>query len=399
MLSIDTIQKNKDKIKGADKILNLDEQRRKLTQEVQNLREERNVTAKAKDVERGKKIKEDLKVKENKLVELEKDLNTLLYSIPNIPLDNVPVGDEKNNKVLRTEGTPRVFDFTPLDHVELGEQLDIIDMKRAAKVSGARFAYFKNEGALLEFALLQYAVQTLVKKGFTPIIPPVLINKEITNTLGYWQHGSEEFYLTDNMYLIGTGEHAVVPMHKDETLDEKDLPKRYVAFSSCFRREAGSYGRDTKGILRMHQFDKVEMVVFCKPEDDERERKNLLNLAENFLKELELPYQVVQLAAGDLALPSAETIDLETWIPSQKKYRETHSISTTTDFQARRLKIKYRQGDKKEFVHILNGTAIAMSRTPLAILENHQQKDGSVLIPKALRPYTGFDKISSSTVK
>lgn len=367
--------------------------RNQLIQEVQKLNEERNKIAKERDVEKGRQIKEQLKVKETELKQVEEQYNETLNSLPNTPLDTVPKGDASHNKILRQEGKPTKFDFKVKDHLELGETLDIIDMKRAAKVSGARFAYYKNEGALLEWALLQYAIQTLVKEGFTPIIPPVLIKNEITQGLGYWQ-GSEDYFKTDDYYLIGTGEHAVVPMHKDEILDEKNLPKRYAAFSSCFRREAGSYGKDTRGIFRMHQFDKVEMVVFCKPEDDEKERKNLLRLAERFLKELELPYQVVQLASGDLSFPAAETIDLETWIPSQEKYRETHSVSTTTDFQARRLNIKYRSGDKKEFVHILNGTAIPMSRIPLAILENHQQKDGSIFIPKALRPYTGFDEIS-----
>lgn len=373
-------------------MLNLDEQRRKLASEVQALNEQRNKYAKEKNIEKGKEIKESLKQKEEQLKQVETELNALLYSIPNISLPGVPQGNASKNKVLRKVGEAKKLNFKPKDHVELGELLDIIDIPRAAKVSGARFAYLKNQGALLEWALLQYSVQRLVKEGFTPIIPPALIKKEITHGLGYWQ-GSEDYFKVEDHYLIGTGEHAVVPLHKDEVLNEKELPKRYVAFSSCYRREAGSYGKDTKGIFRMHQFDKVEMVVFCKPEDDDKERKNLLSLAEKFMRELELPYQVVQLASEDLSFPAAETIDLETWIPSQNKYRETHSISTTTNYQSRRLNIKYRSGDKKEYVHILNGTAIPMSRIPLAILENHQQKDGSVLIPKALQPFIGFDRI------
>ena len=258
----------------------------------------------------------------------------------------------------------------------------------------------KNEGALLELALIQFAMDKLIKEGFIPIFPPMLIRGEITNELGYWNgENSNNYYLVNNyeehpFYLIGTAEHSIVPMHKDETFEEKDLPKRYIAFSSSFRREAGTYGKDTRGILRVHQFDKVEMVSFVKPENDEKERKKILSIAESLVNDLDLPYQVVQLASGDLAFPSAETIDIETWMPSQNKYRETHSISTTTDFQSRRLNIKYKEGAEKKFVHILNGTAFAIGRTIIAILENYQQKDRSVLIPKILQKYLNKEKIT-----
>ena len=231
----------------------------------------------------------------------------------------------------------------------------------------------------------------------------------MTEGLGYWQAGgNENYYLVsdyekenegkekDNpLYLIGTAEHAIVPMHKDEIFDEKDLPKRYVGFSSAFRREAGTYGKDTRGIVRVHQFDKIEMVAFVRQEDEKEEGKKLLSLAESFMNDLDLPYQVVQLASEDLAFPTAETIDIETWMPSQNKYRETHSISTTTDFQSRRLNIKYKDGDKKKFVHILNGTAFAVGRTIIAILENYQKEDGSILIPKILQKYLHSEKITS----
>ena len=236
----------------------------------------------------------------------------------------------------------------------------------------------------------------------------MLIKKEITNGLGYWHGGGNEnyYFVKDyekikqgkerelDLYLVGTGEHSVVPMHSGEVLEEKDLPRRYVAFSSCFRREAGSYGKDTRGILRVHQFDKVEMVSITTPEEDEKEHLKLLSYAETLVKELGLSYQVVELASGDMGFPTAKTYDIETWIPSQDKYRETHSISTTTDYQARRLDIKYRTKDGNKYVHVLNGTALAIGRTIIAILENYQQKDGSVVVPKVLQKYCGFEKIS-----
>ena len=275
--------------------------------------------------------------------------------------------------------------------------------------------FLKNEGVLLEFALIQFVVEKLTQEGFTPLIPPVLIRREITDGLGYWQAGGNEnyYFVRDyelsedeqvkslDLYLSGTGEHSTVPMHKDEVFAEKDLPKRYVIFSSCFRREAGTYGKDTRGIFRVHQFDKVEMVSFVKPEDDRKEREKLLFLVEKMMQDLGLPYQLVRLASGDLGFPSAETVDIETWIPSQKKYRETHSISTTTDFQARRLNIKFQEGNEKKFVHILNGTAFAIGRTIIAILENYQEKDGSVIIPKILQKYlpAGRQVIGKTVIK
>ena len=330
----------------------------------------------------------------------------MLYRVPNPPLEDVPVGDETHNKVLKIVGELPKFKFTPKDHVEIGEDLGIIDIPRAAKVSGTRFAYLKGDGVLLELALVNYAFRKLSQKGFVPVLPPAMIKQEITEGLGYWQAGgNENYYLVRNadvyadeeglgLYLIGTGEHSVVPMHKDEVFEASDLPKKYAAFSPCFRLEAGSYGKDTHGILRVHQFDKVEMVAFVKGEDDEKVRGEMLTLVEEIMGDLKLPYQVVKLASGDLSFPAAQTTDIETWIPSQEKYRETHSISTTTDFQAKRLNIKYAQGANKDFVHILNGTAIALGRTIIAILENYQQEDGSVAVPEVLREYLSKDVIS-----
>lgn len=424
-----------------DEFLKLDDKYKALKQKLDAENTEKNRIAEEVSkhrteelVARGKIVKSEIQAFEQDLRDVEDGLERLLLSIPNIPSESVPKGNASNNKMLKQEGTLPKFDFTPKDHVELGEILDIIDIPRAVKVSGSRFAYLKNEGVMLEFALVQFALSTLVEKGFTPVIPPVLIKQNLTNYLGYWQGriddlhtANENYYLVNDyeeaeasgnhksnpLYLVGTAEHAIVPMHKDELFDDKELPKKYVAFSSCFRREAGSYGKDTKGILRVHQFDKVEMVEFVKPEEDETEKRKMLSIVEDLMKLLGLPYQVVQLAAGDLSFPAAETIDIETWIPSQEKYRETHSISTTTDFQARRLNIRYKKVElpqvtipghfpekmmvptvKNEFVHILNGTAFAIGRTIIAILENFQSTDGSVKIPEVLQKYTGFSKIS-----
>lgn len=389
-------------------ILEVDNKHRELLLSVQKLREERNKLAKAasnavdkKDIEKGREIKERLEKEERALRAIEEELREWLYKVPNPARADVKVGkDEVGNEVIRRHGEPTKFDFKPHDHLELGETLDIIDVKRAAKVSGTRFGYLKREAVLLEFALVQLALETLTKEGFIPIVPPVLINQEITKGLGYWQEGgNEDYYLVGepaekkNFYLVGTAEHAIVPMHKDEVFNKKDLPRRYVGFSTAFRREAGSYGKDTRGIFRVHQFDKVEMVSFVAEEDDDKEHEYLLSLEEKLFQSLEIPYQIVKMCTGDLGFPTAAKYDIEAWIPSQQKYREVTSVSTVTDFQSRRLNIKYQDSDEKKFVHILNGTAFAIGRTLIAILENYQQEDGSVLVPKILQKYTGFSGI------
>ena len=415
MLDINFIRENKEKVKKSievrkldvdlEKLLILDTQRREQITKVDEFRAKRNDAAKAKDIEAGKKVKIELDGLESSLRKIEQEWERSMYQIPNVALDDVPEGDASNFKIIAKVGDETKLNFTPKDHVELGELLDIIDIPRAAKVSGSRFAYLKNEGVLLELALVSYVVNKLVKSNFLPIIPPTLIKKEMTEKLGYW-HGkvneehtaNENYYLVkdgqEDLYLIGTGEHAVVPMHADEIFSEKDLPKKYVAFSPCFRREVGTGGQDVRGILRVHQFEKVEMVAFVKPEDDERVRKEMRDLVEEIMTELELPYQVKKLPSGDISFPAAETIDIETWIPSQNLYRETHSISTTTDFQARRLKTRFKGKEgSTQFVHILNGTAVAVGRMLIAILENFQQEDGSVKIPEVLQKYTGFSEI------
>lgn len=413
MLDIKFIRENpkevaqKIKDKGVDididHVLKLDIEVRELSLSVQALREQRNKNAKEKNIEKGKEIKEKIEKEEQQLKILENNFKEVLLKIPNIALKEVPVGDESKNEVLKAVEGPTKFNFSPKDHLEIGENLGIIDMERAAKVSGSRFAYLKGDGVLLEFALVQFVLEKLTKEGFVPVVPPALIKKEMTDGLGYWtEENQNNYYLATDyeeiseenkkenpLYLVGTGEHSVVPMHKNEVLSSQELPKRYIAFSPCFRRESGSYGKDTRGIIRVHQFDKLEMISFVKPENDESERKKLLSLAEDLVSELGLSYQLVRLATKDISFPAAETIDIETWMPSQNKYRETHSISTTTDFQARRLNIKYQDEGEKKYVHILNGTAFAIGRTIVAILENYQQIDGSVLVPKVLQKYIG----------
>ena len=308
-----------------------------------------------------------------------------MLQIPAIPKEDVKVGrNDTENDVIKTVGDIPQFGFKPLDHVELGEKLNIIDVERAAKVSGARFYYLKNEGALLEMALLQYAMDTLRVKGFAPIIPPTIISKETMKAMGYMERGGSEdmFHLEgEDKVLVGTAEQSIVPMHKDEILDGKNLPLRYAGYSSSFRREAGSYGKDTRGILRVHEFHKIEMVSFVADGADDEEHEFLRGIEEEFFAELKIPYQVIKMCTGDLGFPASRKYDIEAWIPTQEKYREVTSTSTTGDFQARSLNIKYREGEEKKYVSILNGTAFAIGRTLIAILENNQAEDGSVTDP------------------
>lgn len=381
----------------VSKILELDEKFRNLNTEVQNLRSERNVAAKERNIDRGREIKGRLDELEPQLNSLEAELNELLLQIPAIPKDDVKMGkNDTENDVIKTVGEIPQFSIKPKDHLELGELLDIIDVARAAKVSGARFYYLKNEGALLEIALTRFAMDKLMEKGFKPVIPPTIISKDTMKRMGYMENGGDEdmFQLKDeDKVMVGTAEQSVVPMHKDETFNFSELPKRYVAYSSSFRREAGSYGKDTRGILRVHEFHKVEMVSFVADGQDDNEHEFLRGLEEELFTQLGIPYQVVKMCTGDLGFPAVRKYDIEAWIPTQEKYREVTSTSTTGDFQARRLNIRYKDNEDKKYVSILNGTAFAIGRTLIAILENYQQEDGSVVVPEVLRNYTGFDKI------
>jgi len=407
MLDIQFIRDNTDKVKKStaakqldpslvDMLLKLDEKRRKLLGEIEVVRAKKNKFASEKNIEEGKKIKEELKVLEPELQKLEDEYRQASLLIPNPAADDVKEGkDESENEVIRKWGEPKKFDFEPKDHLALGEALGIIDVERAAKVSGARFGYLKADAALLEFSLVNFAMETLVKEGFVPVVPPVLIKKESMQGMGYLEHGGEEnMYVLDKdgLILVGTSEQSLGPMHQGEILE--GLPKRYAGFSPCFRRESGSYGKDTRGILRVHQFGKVEMFSFTKPEESDKEHEYLLSLEEKLFQALNIPYQVIKMCSGDLGAPAARKYDLEAWMPGQGKYREVTSTSTCTDFQARRLNIKYKDGDKTGYVHMLNGTAFAIGRTIIAIMENNQQKDGSIVVPEVLRRWVGKDKIS-----
>jgi seryl-tRNA synthetase len=414
MLDINRIRQNPQEIKEAalakgvtvdtETLLKLDEQVQSISREVQKLREERNAIAKSiagkptpEQIESGKKVKDALDVKEGALNDVEGQLKQILKSIPNPSKPDVKVGkDDSENEVQKTVGTPKKFSFKPKDHLQLGEALGIIDVKQAAVVSGARFNYLKGDGALLENALRQFALDTLLAEGFIPVTPPVLVKKEVMEGLGYTAMGEQDniFELDkDGFYLVGTSEQSVVPLHMNDVLQKKDLPRRYVSFSACFRREAGSYGKDTKGIFRVHQFNKVEMVSFVAEGEDDREHEYMLGLEEKFFQALDIPYQVMNICTGDLGFNAARKYDIEAWFPSQEKYREVTSTSTCTDFQSRRLNMRYQDGDERKYLNVLNGTAFSMNRPIAAILENYQQEDGSVVVPEVLRKYLGKDKI------
>ena len=407
MLDIKFIRQNPEKVKeglakkqakvDVGRLLELDEKKRDYLQKIETLRAEKNKLSK-EDIIKAQGIKAEIKNLEPELANIEKELSSLMRQLPNLPQEDVPVGkDEKDNVVLREVGSKPKFDFEPKDYMEIAEKLDIIDVKRASKVSGTRFGYLKGKTTLLELALINLAFEVLSKEGFVPIIPPVMIKPEMMEAMGYIdtpEDRAERYFLKENnLVLVGTSEQSIGPMRKDDIFEEKKLPKRYVAFSTCFREEAGAYGKDTKGIMRVHQFDKVEMFSICQPEKSKEEHQFLLKMEEKLMQSLKLPYRVVQLCTGDLARPSASTIDIETWMPGQGEYRETHSTSNCTDFQARRLNIRYRGKQGLEFVHTLNGTAFAIGRMLIAIIENYQQKNGNVKVPKVLQKYTWFKKI------
>jgi len=407
MIDINLLREDPKKIKKAvadkqldpalvETALKLDEKWRELVGQVQELRTQRNEAAKNKDIEKGKEVKVKLQEVEPQLAKIEKETKRALLKLPNLPTDDVKVGkNDTENEIVRKWGEPTKFDFEPKAFWELGESLGIIDTERAAKVSGTRFFYLKGDGVLLDQAIVAYALETLAKEGFTPVIPPVLIKKDMMGAMGYLENGGEEdMYVLgeDGLILVGTSEQSIGPMHSGEVLSAKNLPLRYAGYSTCFRREAGSYGKDTRGSLRVHQFNKVEMFSFTKGEDSDKEHEFLLSLEEKFLQALELPYQLIKMCTGDLGSPAARKYDLEAWFPSEGKYRELTSTSNCTDYQSRSLNIKYQDGGETKFVHTLNGTAFSQ-RPILAILENFQQKDGSVAIPKVLQKWMGKEKI------
>lgn len=395
----------------VDKILALDKEKRDLQNRIETLRAEKNKSVqelknqKTKElknkIEKAREIKTMLKDLEPQFAETSENLLELLYHLPNIPAKDVPVGkNERENKIIKKVGKPKDFSFKIQDHHQLGKSLDLIDIERAGKVSGSRFSYLKNQAVILELSLIRWLMDILSKEKFIPIIPPVLIKQKTAKGTGYFENLNDDAYHTteDEMVLVGTSEQSVLPYFMDEII-AGDLPKRFVSFSTCFRREAGSYGKDVTGIFRQHQFDKVEMVSFSDPKKSQDEHEFILKIEEKIVKSLDLPYRISQMCTGDLGLPAAKKYDIEAWIPSQKKYRELTSCSNCTDFQARRLNIRYRdKGGKTNFVYTLNGTGLAIGRTVIAIMENYQEKDGSIKIPKVLQKYCGFSSIKHKNI-
>jgi seryl-tRNA synthetase len=390
----------------VDRALAADTARREAITAFEALRAEQNLLSKSvgaakgdeKSVilEKAKELSARVKAADSARAEAEAQADAILLQIHNLIDPEAPVGGEEDFVVLEHVGEPRNFaseGFEPKDHVEIGKILKAIDTERGAKVSGSRFYYLTGPGALLEFALVNYAIASATKSGFTPVIPPVLVKPAAMEGTGFLGQAAENvFHLEeDDFYLVGTSEVPLAAYHMDEIVES--LPLRYAGYSSCFRREAGTYGKDTRGIIRVHQFDKVEMFTFCKPEDALAEHKRLLQWEKDFMNAMEIPYRVIDVASGDLGASAIRKFDIEAWIPTQNAYREVTSTSNCTEFQARRLNIRYRDGEGTKPVATLNGTLVAIPRMIVAILENHQQPDGSVKVPAALRPFLGVDTL------
>ena len=403
--------KHSQKVRGedpaiVDQLLVADAASRAAITEFETLRAEQNTLSKAVGsakgdekaalLENAKALANQVKAADAKRGEAEAKTNSLLLQIANLIDLKAPVGGEEDFVVIEEIGTPRDFKaagFEPKDHVELGKILKAIDTERGAKVSGSRSYYLTGVGALLEFALVNYAITSATKAGFIPVIPPVLVNPPAMEGTGFLGQAAENVYhlAADDMYLVGTSEVPLAAYHMDEILE--NLPIRYAGYSSCFRREAGTYGKDTRGIIRVHQFDKVEMFSFIKPEDAAAEHLRLLEWEKDFLKAMEIPFRVIDVASGDLGASAIRKFDCEAWIPTQGTYREVTSTSNCTEFQARRLNIRYRDENGTKPVATLNGTLVAVPRMIVAILENHQNADGSVNVPQALRPFLGVDTL------
>lgn len=409
MLDINFIRDNQEKVKigiqkkgyepkAIDRVLKVDETRRQLLGEIEKWRAARNKLGKG-DIEQGRKIKEMLQKLEPDLKAVEEELRNLLFEVPNLPADDIPKGkDESENVEVKKWGKPKKFGFKPKDHLQLGKDLKILDFEAGAKVAGSGFYFWLNEGAMLEIALVKYALDLLKKEGFTPIITPDVARSRYYLGTGYMPKGPEAqtFEIKDeDLGLIATAEVTLAGLHADEIIPEEKLPLKYAGYSHCFRQEAGAYGKYSKGLFRVHQFTKVEIFIYCLPEESDQWHEKILALEEKIYQELEMPYRVMKMCTGDLGAVAARKYDIDLWMPGRGDYGEVTSTSGCTDYQARNLNIRFkRRKGEIEFVHMLNGTAIATSRTPLAILENYQQEDGSVKIPEVLQKYTGFDKIS-----
>ena len=418
MIDIKFLRENPDVVRASqkgrgediaivDQVLASDELKRAAITEFEQLRAEQNILSKSVGAAKGdekaallansKELADKVKAADAKRAEIEAQANSLAMVISNILDPAAPIGGEEDFVVIEHVGTPRDFaaaGFEPKDHVELGKLLGAIDTERGAKVSGSRSYYLTGVGALLEFALVNYAISSATKAGFTPVIPPVLVKPAAMEGTGFLGQAAENVYHLekDDYYLVGTSEVPLAAFHMDEILDGAKLPMRYAGYSTCFRREAGSYGKDTRGIIRVHQFDKVEMFSFCKPEEAKEEHKRLLQWEKDFLNAMEIPYRVIDVASGDLGSSANRKFDIEAWIPTQSAYREVTSTSNCTEFQARRLNIRYKDSDGTKAVATLNGTLVAIPRMIVAILENHQNEDGTVNVPAALQSFLGMTR-------
>jgi len=395
---------------GVDELLALDARRRELLPEVEGAQAERRTLSKqiGEAKQRGEEAAElveavqGLKVRiesgKAELEEVEGDLERVAAALPNLPDPGAPDGmTEEDAVVLREVGERPSFDFEPRDHLEIGAELGLIDIESAARLSGSRFAYLKGDLVLVELALVRFAIDLVRGEGHEPVVPPVLVREEALHGTGFLPGDRDQIYAVpkDELFLVGTSEVSLAALHADQILEAGQLPLRYAGFSTCFRREAGAAGRDTRGIFRVHQFDKVEMFSFVEPGSSAAEHERLLAIEERILSELEIPYRVVEVAAGDLGAPAAKKYDCEAWIPSQGRYRELTSCSNTTDYQARRLSCRYRPagGEAPQPVHTLNGTAVAVGRTMIALIENRQDREGGFTLPKTLHPYGAPEKI------
>ncbi len=418
MIDIKFLRENPDVVRASqkgrgesvelvDQILAIDEVKRAAVSEFETLRQEQNVLSKSVGAAKGdektallenaKALADKVKAADSKRSAIEEEAKQLLLQLSNLLDTEAPIGGEEDFVTIEHIGTPRDFakdGFEPKDHVELGKLLGAIDTERGAKVAGSRSYYLTGVGALLEFALVNYAIQSAVKNGFTPVIPPVLVNPAAMEGTGFLGQAAENVYRIekDDVYLVGTSEVPLAAMHMDEILPADKLPLRYAGYSSCFRREAGTYGKDTRGIIRVHQFDKVEMFTFCKPEDAKAEHERLLQWEKDFLTAMEIPFRVIDVASGDLGSSATRKFDIEAWVPTQGAYREVTSTSNCTEFQARRLNIRYKDSEGTKAIATLNGTLVAIPRMIVAILENHQNADGTVNVPAALRPFLGMKK-------
>jgi seryl-tRNA synthetase len=419
MIDIKFLRENPDAVRNSqkgrgenvelvDQILAIDEVKRAAIAEFEALRQEQNTLSKSVGAAKGdektallanaKELADKVKAADSKRGEVEEQAKQLVMQLSNLLDTDAPIGGEEDFVTIEHVGTPRDFTedgFEPKDHVELGKLLGAIDTERGAKVAGSRSYYLTGAGAMLEFALVNYAISSALKNGFTPVIPPVLVNPSAMEGTGFLGQAAENVYRIekDDVYLVGTSEVPLAAMHMDEILPADKLPMRYAGYSSCFRREAGTYGKDTRGIIRVHQFDKVEMFSFCKPEDAKEEHKRLLQWEKDFLNAMEIPYRVIDVASGDLGSSATRKFDIEAWIPTQGAYREVTSTSNCTEYQARRLNIRYKDADGTKAIATLNGTLVAIPRMIVAILENHQNADGTVNVPAALQPFLGTAKL------